>query len=169
MNSKLTIKALFIIISLFSYKISICESSFILVNKSGYDIFCRDRSIEQAQDNKWTSPENSNIVLKPGERVQLSLSKSYSIRTAGKKSALSNYYNVPKPLELAKATLSREDEIAFSSAMWNKELMPIISVYAGLVYGWKFTLSHTWTNNTKEQQDKPGERWNKEWTNIEKT
>ena len=164
MKRSLITKAIFITFALFSCAITVC-GSFILVNKSKYDIFCRDRSIAQAQDNLWTSPENSNIVLKPGERVQLSKSKNYSIRSAGPKTALSQYYDLPKPMDLAK-TLNREENIQYSAHQYEKGFMPIISVQSGLVYGWTFTLSYTWTKNTPNQANEAREQWNKNWTNV---
>lgn len=154
MNFPTLTKTFLIAVTLFSCAITVCTGSFILVNKSRYDIFCRDRSIEQAKENLWTHSKDSNIVLKPGERIQLPLNKRYSIRTAGPKTAMSNYYDIPTPNELAKQTLNREEEIHFSAISWEKGFIPIISVTSGLVYGWTFTLSNTWSNKQNHNDAK---------------
>lgn len=168
MNLLLITRTLLVTFALFSGAIIVCSNSFILINKSSYDIFCRDRSVAQAKANTPTSANQSEIIIKSGERLQLSRNNRYSIRTAGTTASVSQYYDVPTPMDLAKQTLNREDEIMFSSLMWEEGFLPIISVYSGLLYGWKFTLSHTWTNKQNKKTEDQNEQWNKKWTNIDR-
>ena len=124
------------------FSLTTFAKDFILTNKSGYDIFCRDRSIAEAEQGLWTG--GMDHVIKPGESIQLTLDRNYSIRTAGKKTILSQYYDVPKPYDLAKKTLNPEQFHAFNLAMTRKKpCIPVISVSSGLTYGWNFTLSYT--------------------------
>jgi hypothetical protein len=116
-------------------------ASFRLANKSNYEIYCRDRSIMQAQDNVWTG--GSNFVLKPGEFREVPGNRDYSIRTAGPKSALSQYYDVPRPYDLAQKSLNPEQFHQFDLTMTRKNPgMAIINITSGWTHGWKFTLSY---------------------------
>ena len=115
---------------------------FILTNKSGYDIFCRSRSIAEAEQGLWTG--TMDHVIKPGDSIQLTLDRNYSIRTAGKKTMWSQYYDVPKPYELAQKTLNAQQFHEFDLAMnRRKPCIPVISISSGVTYGWNFVISYT--------------------------
>ncbi len=116
---------------------------FLFKNDSQYDIFYRCRSNAEAAANQ--NFDCNNNIVKAGDTVELDTNRNYSIKVAGTSPLMkySNFYDVPHPLTLARTTLSREDLGKFDEARYKRQCTPVISVQAGVVYGWSFRISYT--------------------------
>ena len=116
---------------------------FIFKNDSQYDIFYRCRSNAEAAANQNFNCNNG--IVKAGDSVELDTKRNYSIKVAGTSPLMkySSFYDVPHPYTLARNTLSREDKGTFDEALYKGQCTAVITVQAGVVYGWSFRISYT--------------------------
>ena len=142
MNAKKIYKQL-IGIALLGISSNVLALPFILKNDSKYDIFYRCRSNAEAAANQ--NFDCNNNVLKAGESVLLDTKRRYSIKTAGTSSLMkySSFYDVPEANYLMFNTLSRKDADKMERALREEQCTPVISVQAGMTYGWNFKISYT--------------------------